>query len=141
MTTADYNAAIANLNTSMEAEVGAQIDANKAAIVDLFPILARLLIGGILWPCLLKIGRVIGAALVGLMLKKLGQMTLADVAELINKYLSNAKMPPMELGHGLAYMGEPKTRPVLSATEVRAILDAAYSPSARLTLTIETPRS
>jgi len=29
----------------------------------------------------------------------------------------------------------------LSATEIRAIFDAAHSPSARLTLTIETPKS
>lgn len=93
MTTADYNATLAGLNASMEDEVGVQLAANKAAVVGLFPGLWAWLIRGLLWPCLLKIGKVIGAALVNVVLKRLGQMTLSQVAGLLDMYLRTQGMP------------------------------------------------
>jgi len=89
MNITSYNIVMAGLNQSVEVGISSEIAANKSAVVGLFPSLWAWLVRTVLWAGLLKIGSVIGKALVGIILRRLGEMTLADLAGLIATFMQS----------------------------------------------------
>lgn len=80
-----YEDHVRRLNSSMEHELAAQIDANKTAILNLFPFLVRPILAASWW-AMSRIGTIVAAALVAVVLYYLASKTVEEVAELILRY-------------------------------------------------------
>lgn len=102
MSTAQYDAAVSRLADAVEAGISVEMESRKSAVVALFPVVARAVAAYVLWPCLLKIGTVVAGAVVSAVLRRLGSMTLTDVAGLVNEHLRSEGLPPMATGAGYA---------------------------------------
>jgi len=110
MNDSSYLSTLNRLGASVEHDAVADLDGRKSAVVALFPLLFRALVSRLLWPAILNVGRLVAFSLVRLVLDRLGEMTLAQLVDLVQSHNAARGRPPTSMS-GFINVGKPYAGP------------------------------